>query len=45
MFTLQTPAICVIIMTDTDYFSDMSVIMVTQMAGICKVTSLTYNAP
>ena len=45
MFTLQTPAICVIIMTDIDCFSDMSVIMITQMAGICKVTRMTYNAP
>ena len=45
MFTLQTPAICVIIMTDTDCFSDMSASMITQMADICKVTRMTYNAP
>jgi len=45
MFTLHIPAICVIIMTDTDCFSDMSVIMITQMADICKVTRMTYNAP
>jgi hypothetical protein len=42
---LHIPAICVIIMTDIDCFSDMSVSMVTQMADICKVTRMTYNAP
>ena len=44
-FTLHIPAVCVIIMTDTDCFSD-NVIMITQKAGIYKVsTRMTYNAP
>jgi hypothetical protein len=44
MFTLHIPATCVTIMTDIDCFSD--VIMITQMTGICKVTTrMPYNAP
>ena len=31
MITLHIPAICVIVMTDTDCFND--VVMITQMAG------------
>jgi hypothetical protein len=43
VFTLHIPVNCVIIMTEIDCYSD--VIITTQMAGICKVTGMIYNAP